>query len=148
MKMIHCSTMAIPLLSKALGVMPSNAAQAITCIENGDVIAGVIYDCYNGGSIQAHIWMDADHTPSKEWFAAIFDYPFNQLKVKKIIGQVRSNNLEAIALDEHFGFILEAIIEDYYEEGESLRVYSMRKEQCRVLNSPAWRKVIKLVSGA
>lgn len=147
MKSIHCSTMAIPLLAKALGVNPSNVAQAITCIEDGMVIAGVIYDCYNGASVQAHIWIDADHKPSKEWYVAIFDYPFNQLRVTKIMGQVKGNNSEARALDEHFGFILEAVIEDFYEEGEPLRIYSMRKEQCRVLNSPTWRKIVQRVSG-
>lgn len=137
--------MAIPLLSKCLGVMPSNVAQAITCIEDGLVIAGVIYDVYNGASVQAHIWIDAEHTPSKEWYVAIFDYPFNQLKVKKIMGQVKGSNEEALNIDSRFGFVTEAVIEDYYEEGVPLHILSMKKDQCMVLNSPKWRKVVERV---
>lgn len=147
MKSVHCSTMAMPLLCKALGVVPSNMAQAITCIEDGMVIAGVVYDCYTGASVQAHIWIDAEHTPSKEWFAAIFDYPFNQLRVKKIMGQVKGRNEEALNLDARFGFVTEAIIEDYYEEGEALHILSMQKHQSKILNSPAWRKVVTKVGG-
>lgn len=145
MKVIDCTTHALPLICKILNYMPSSHAQVIACMEDGVYIAGVVYDGYNGGSIGAHIWIDEGKRPCKEWFAAIFDYPFNRLKVNKIIGQVKGSNDEARTLDEHFGFVKEAEISQYYDDEDSLIIYTMRKDQCRVLNSPLWGKAMTRV---
>lgn len=147
MKIIDCTNQALPLLAKVLNYMPSSYAQVIACLEDGAPIAGVIYDGYNGATIGAHIWIDEGKMPSKEWFAAIFDYPFNKLQVVKIIGQVKSSNIEAIKLDENLGFMLEGVIEDYYDDGSALLIYTMRKDQSKILNSYAWRKVVARVRG-
>lgn len=146
-KMIDCRTAYLPFLCKALDYSPGPFANCIVCVrEDGRPVAGVIYDGYNGATIMAHIWVDAESTPSREWYAAIFDYPFNRLKVHKIVGQVRSTNEEAMKLDHHFGFELEAVISKFYDTGADLLVYTMTREQCRILNSPAWAKTVDLVS--
>lgn len=142
--MMHISSSAtyLPFLCKALEYTGSPLAQCIVCAdENNYPVAGVIFDGYNGAIIHAHIWVDAERTPLREWYSCIFDYPFNRIGVRKIIGQVNSNNIEAQKLDEHFGFVLEATVTDYYDDGASLLVYTLTREQCRVLNSSAWRKV-------
>lgn len=139
----------LAFLCKALQYVPSSLAECIMCVEaDGKPVAGVIYDNYNGHIIHAHIWIDAEKRPSREWYSAIFDYPFNRLEVRKVIGQVNSNNEEAAALDKHFGFVLEAELTDYYEDGASLLVYTLTREQCRVLNSPAWRAVNERIARA
>jgi len=147
---VHCSTMHLPFLGHMLQYQYSPKAVCICCVEaeTGKPLAGVIYDAYNGAIVMAHIWVEDLFTPSRDWIAAIFDYPFNQLGVKKIIGQVNSSNAEAIKLDEHFGFELECEVKEFYETGASLLVYSMNRSQCRVLNSPLWAKVIERVSRA
>lgn len=146
MKLI-CHTGYLPLLAKALEYNPSHLAQCIMCVDElGKPVAGVIYDGYNGQSVHCHIWMDAERRPSKIWMAAIFDWPFNRLGAKKLIGQVRSSNLEARKLDEHFGFKLEAVVSDYYEDHSSLFVYTLTRDNCLVLNSPKWQKTLELVS--
>lgn len=145
---ISTSTTYLPFLCRALEFTPTALAQCIVCVDaiTGHPVAGVIYDGYNGAIIHAHIWVDAERKPSRDWFGAIFDFPFNRCMATKIIGQVNSTNLEARRLDEHFGFVLEAEIKDYYDTGASLLVYTMTREQCRVLNSPAWGKVNERVS--
>jgi hypothetical protein len=131
-----------------LGAYPTIYAQCITCVDdNGKPLAGVLYDAYNGVSINVHIWVEVDAVPSKDWFAAIFDYPFNKLGVKKLLGQVAGNNDEALRLDKHFGFIEEGRIKDYSENGD-LVLLTMTKDQCRVLNSPRWAKVVRRVEAA
>lgn len=152
MTVLTTSNTYIPFLCKQLEYTATPLAVCIVCAEpTGAPIAGVVYDCYNGGSIHAHIWIDPERRPSREWFSVIFDYPFNQLNVKKIIGQVRSNNTDALKLDVHFGFIKEAEVLDYFESGESLQVYTLTREQCRILNSPLWArarsKVLRGVNG-
>ena len=145
MKVITASPTYLPFLCQRLEYTPSALAVCIVATEmDGTPVAGVIYDGYNGASIQCHIWVGGK--PHREWWAAIFDYPFHQLKVKKIIGQVREKNLEARKLDEHFGFHLEAKVADYYEDG-ALLVYTMTPEQCRVLTRPEWASVVKRIRG-
>jgi len=113
--------------------------QTIGLAENGELIAGVVYEDFNGRSVTAHIaakpgrrWM------TKEFLAVIFDYPFNQLKVEKLIGVVPSGNLEARRLDEHFGFTIEARLKDCHPTGDLL-IYTMRRDQCRWLG--LWEKL-------
>lgn len=144
MKWLDCSTLPLPLLCKKVNYFPTHMAQCIACIEEGTVIAGVVYDHYNDLTIQAHIWIEEGKVPSRAWFGAIFDYPFNRLGVHKILGQVAENNAEAQKLDEHFGFSEEARIRDFSLDGD-LILYSMTREQCRVLNSPVWNRTMDMV---
>lgn len=149
MSTISCSTTYLQFLSKALSYVPSPLAQCIVCIDdNGAPLAGVIYDGYNGAIVMAHIWVDAERRPSRNWMSAIFDYPFNRLRVGKIVGQVNANNVEARKLDEHFGFVLEAEVAEFYDDGASLLVYTMKRDQCRVLTSPRWARVNAIISRA
>lgn len=145
MKLIDCTTLYLPFLCKQLGYMPTVLAQCITCVDEAKPIAGVVYDNYNIKSISAHIWVGEGCVPSRDWYAAIFDYPFNRLGVTKIIGQVISNNDAAMRLDSHFGFVEEARVTDYSEDG-SIILYTMTREQCRILNSRAWAKVADKVA--
>lgn len=147
---IDCTPMALQFMCQKLNFCPTVNAQTVVCCEagTGKPLAGVIYDAYNGAIVMAHIWVDSEHNPSREWFAAIFDYPFNRLGVHKIVGQVNSANSDAIKLDTHFGFELECKVKGFYEGGGDLLVYTMTRDQCRILNSPAWAKVIERVSRA
>lgn len=148
MSYISSNLLYLPFLGQMLEYVPSHRAQCIMCVDEatGTPIAGVAYDGYNGHIIMAHIWIDKGRKPSKEWIAAIFDYPFNKLGIAKIIGQVRSSNHAALEIDKHFGFELEARIEDFYDNGDSLEVLTMRRDQCMILKSPKWAKVVDRVS--
>lgn len=141
---IDCTTLYVPFLCRELGYIPTPFVQSITCVKDGKPIAGVVYDNYNTVSIAAHIWIAHGAVPSRQWYAAIFDYPFNRLQVSKIIGQVVEGNPEAVRLDSHFGFVEEGRIKDHSPDGD-LILYTMTKAQCRVLNSPRWKKVADIV---
>jgi RimJ/RimL family protein N-acetyltransferase len=147
MKFIDCTTLYLPVLASHLNVYPTRYAQCITCVEDGKAIAGVIYDDFNTVSITAHIWISEDKKPCRDWFAAIFDYPFNRLGVKQIVGQVTGENATAQKLDGHFGFTEVARIKDYSPAGD-LIFYSMKREDCRVLNSELWSGVVSKVRAA
>lgn len=117
------------LMSKLGGVYSENAT-CIGCVVNNELVAGVIYDKYNGVSLHVSIW--AGSRPSWEFSCAIFDYPFNQIGVKKIVGLIFGNNEKSIRLAEHAGFILEGKVTDYCEEGDML-IYTMTPDQCRFI---------------
>lgn len=148
MSLISTSNYYIPFLCKALNYSPALTDQCIVCVdeESKHPIAGVIYSGYNGAIVMAHIWVDPERKPSPEWFGAIFDYPFNRMKVHKIVGQVNSTNADAVKLDLKFGFQLEAVVKGFYEGGNDLLVFTMTRDQCRVLTSPRWAKIMERIS--
>jgi RimJ/RimL family protein N-acetyltransferase len=107
-------------------------ASGIGWTRDGELIAGVCYDSYNGRSICMHVASERKHWLSRGFLAAVFGYPFQQLGVTKILGLVDSTNLKARRFDEHLGFVLEARITDAVPDGDLL-IYSMRRDQCRYL---------------
>lgn len=145
MKTLDCTTLCLPFLCHKLGYTPTALAQCIVCVDDGRPIAGVVYDNFNGTSVAAHIWVESGKRPSKEWFGAIFDYPFRRMGVRKIVGQVNSANHKAISLDEHFGFSEEARILDFFDSSD-LIFYTMTADSCRVLNTPRWGAVMDIIS--
>lgn len=100
--------------------------------ENGELIAGVLFDNYNGRSISMHVAATGKRWMNKAYLFACFHYPFMHLKVNKIIGLVDSTNLEAQRFDEHLGFSKEALIRDAGKIGD-LIIYSMTRPECRFL---------------
>jgi RimJ/RimL family protein N-acetyltransferase len=106
---------------------------AIGWEKNGALVAGVVFDLYNGASICMHVASDG----SKRWLTRefrrfCFRYAFEQLKVKKVIGIVPSTNEDALKFDANLGFIEEHRITDAHPEGD-LVLLSMTKQQCRWL---------------
>lgn len=98
------------------------------------LIAGVLYRNFNGANIEAHIAAQ----PGARWLTrsflwAMFDYPFNQLGVRRITGLVPAKNLAARRFDEHLGFVVEATLKDALP-GDDLIVYRLRREDCRWLS--------------
>lgn len=95
-------------------------------------VAGCLYESCNGSSIIGHLagigrkWMNREYL----WYC--YYYPFEELKVNKIIGIVESTNLEAQRLDEHMGFTLEATLKEAAPNGDLL-IYTMTKDQCKWL---------------
>lgn len=103
---------------------------------DGRLVVGVTYDGYTGSSICIHSRCDDPNATSREFYRLIFDYPFNQLKVKRVTGLVCCTNQRARRLDEKLGFKYEATLRDYFPGGDAI-VYVMRKEDCRFLRKRA-----------
>jgi len=102
--------------------------------EDGELIAGVVFNLYTGPSISMHVaavpgkrWM------TKEYLFRCFAYPFLQLKCRRITGLVRVDNLDAQRFDEHLGFKREGVLREACEDGTDMIVYGMLREECRFI---------------
>jgi len=109
------------------------SGQGIGLVRDDRLIAGVLYDDFTGQSVQMHVASDGSRRwMNREFLRISFDYPFNQLKVKKVIGLVDSTNQAALDFDHNLGFVTEAIIKDAGKHGD-MHILSMTRGQCRFL---------------
>jgi hypothetical protein len=99
------------------------------------LMGGVLCSNYTGrgGSVSMHVAGMQPHWVSHDLLWVSFDYPFNQLGVKKIFGQVPVSNKQAIDFDLKLGFRPELVIKDVYPDCDML-LLSMYREHCRFLD--------------
>ena len=101
---------------------------------DGNLVAVVGYCSFMPNACQMHIAaVDEVNWMSRDLLWAAFDYPFNVLGVKVILGQICGSNEDALRLNRHLGFKVVAEIPDAHMDGD-LVIMAMRKEDCRWLN--------------
>jgi RimJ/RimL family protein N-acetyltransferase len=105
--------------------------QAIGKVVDGKLVAGVLYEDFNGANVVCHIagegqWAD------RRFLAVIFDYPMNQLKVNRITVPIVSTNYKSIRLVEKMGFQLECTLKNAAPNADML-LYCMFKNECKYL---------------
>lgn len=107
------------------------AAVGIGLERDGKLVAGVVYNEWNGVNINMHVASDGSKRwMTREYLKACFEYPFNQAKVLRVTGLVGEGNLAARKFDEHLGFELETTLKRAHPTGDLL-VYVMWKERCK-----------------
>lgn len=107
---------------------------AIGWEKDGELVAGTLFDMFNGRSICMHVALDKPIT--RTFLKTCFDYVFNQLGVQKAIGLVDSTNDSALRFDSHLGFVEEARIKDAGKSGD-LVLLTMNRAQCRWITGEA-----------
>ena len=113
------------------------------CIADYDkkdcLTGGVLYTDYWGGSVMMHVAGFKPHWGGKGLLWLAFDYPFNQIKVKKVFGLVPEYNWRARHFDLHLGFKMEYLINGVFDRVDNINgmyLMSMKREECRWLDMP------------
>lgn len=110
----------------------TEGAQAIGWEVDGVIVAGVVYDGFNGNNVFMHVAaIDGASWLTRKYLKACFLYPFEQLKVSRITGFVEASNFAARKFDEHLGFTKEAVLKGAASDGGDVILYVMRREGCR-----------------
>lgn len=107
---------------------------AIGLEADGEIVAGVVYECHTGPSVMMHVASDGSRawlTPA--YLAACFRYPFLTLGCLRVTGVVRADNHAAQRFDEHLGFRREGVIRSACADGSDLILYGMLRSECRYL---------------
>lgn len=99
--------------------------------DQGNLIAGVLYEDWNGANIMCHIAGEGNWA-SRRFLNVIFDYPFNRLKVRRITVPVGSTNIKSIHLVTRMGFALESTLAQAIPSG-NLLLYRMFRSECQYL---------------
>jgi hypothetical protein len=101
----------------------------------GMLMGGILYEKWrHGASVEMHMASNTKRWVSRYLLWMGFDYPFNQLGCKKVIGYTPALKYEALMALNKLGFTREGFIADVFADGSGMVISSMYKEQCRYLD--------------
>ena len=104
---------------------------SIGIVENGHIVAGVVYTMYTGTGVCMHVASNKEGWLTKDFLRMAFQYTFIQLGCRRVTGLVRSDNYQAQKFDEHLGFKREGVIREGDDDGCDLIIYGMLRSECR-----------------
>ena len=123
------------IMQRVGGVFNETTDQSIAVHRGGVIRGGVVYTGFIHASIMVHMAGSEDNWATRDFLWMVFDYAFNQLGVRKLIGLVASSNTRAISVDLRLGFRLEGRLTDCLPDpNDDLLILTMLKRDCRWLN--------------
>lgn len=99
---------------------------------DGELLGGAVYQNYTRTSIAMHVAGFCDDWLSKDLLWIGFHYPFVQLGVERIFGQVPESNVRALEFDLRLGFKELIRIDGVFPDG-GLVVVVMERGECKWL---------------
>ena len=127
------------------GAFDPNRSVAIGLERDGKLVAGTVYENWNGRSVVCHIaWQRV--TPA--YMAAVYDYAYNVAGVDKIIGPISSNHTRALALVSKMGFSEEARIKDAAHDSGDIVLMTLTPDKCRFLEPRYGQKITSTATSA
>ena len=114
---------------------------AIARVRDDVLLGGVIFTDYTGESIHIHTASWDDHWVNRDLAFVVFDYPFNQLGVKRIFGRLPESNYLALRFNRHCGFREVARVEGVYRHNVAQIVMRCDREDCRFLGKFKPRRI-------
>jgi RimJ/RimL family protein N-acetyltransferase len=101
-----------------------------------ELMGGSVFSNYTHESIGMHVAHWVPNWINRELLFHTFGYPFLQLGVARIFGQVPADNADALRFDLHLGFREIARIPKVFKGGVDDIVVCMEKDECRFLRRP------------
>lgn len=117
------------------GLAKSDDMRAIGLRHNGQLVAGAVYEGFNG----RNLWVHLAGLPGRCWLnrrflQAGFHYPFVTCGVDRLSGYVAASNTDARRFDEHVGFQEEARLKGAAPDGGDVIIYVMWRKDCRYVD--------------
>ena len=106
---------------------------ALGLVKDGDLKAGVIYNNLDGTNLCMHVGaVDGCRWMTPAFLFAAFDYPFNELRMRRVTAPIKSRNKKSIEFVRNLGFTHDGTLKHYYAD-DDLHLYGLLKEDCRFL---------------
>ena len=123
----------IDWVAKQVGSVPWDHAYGMGMMnEDGEIYCGIVLEDYNQVNASIHVAGIGNYWLSRTFLNSVFDYTFNQLKLKRLTGLVAQGNDAALRFDLRLGFKVEAVLKDAHQDGD-IYLLVMRREDCRFL---------------
>lgn len=110
----------------------STDMKGLCLVREGETIAAVLYEQFNG----QNIFMHCAATPGKKWLNRHFLYeafkhPFLTLGANRITLWIHNDNIPSRRFAQHLGFTQEAKLSGAGEQGQDVVIYRMFRRDCR-----------------
>jgi hypothetical protein len=99
----------------------------------------MVYTTFLGGAIAMHVAGVEDNWPTRDWLWMIFDFPFRQLGVRKVLGPVEASNARALKIDKQLGFREVTRLPDVMADGGDLIILEMTRAEWE---AGRWSKIV------
>lgn len=120
-------------VARQVGSVPWDHAYGMGLVDaDGEILCGVVLEDYNQVNACIHVAGIGKYWLSRTFLYAVFDYAFNQLKLKRLTGLVAQGNDAALRFDLHLGFRVECVLTDAHPDGD-IYLLVMRRSDCRFL---------------
>lgn len=124
----------LPWAQERIGVAFRRDAYTIGLEKDGKIVAVVIFDSFGEFDCNMHIASDGTRAwMNKSLLLAAFAYPFIQLGLLRLTGLVPADNADALAFDEHIGFVREGYHPKAGPGGKDLISLGLMREACRFI---------------
>lgn len=106
-------------------------AKALGVVQDGELVAGVTYEHWNGVHLQPNIAIDSKRWANRDTLRQLFSYPFVQLNCEAMTILVAASNEKSLTLVTKMGFELEAMIKFAAYDGSAMIVLKMYRDSCK-----------------
>ncbi len=117
-------------MANELGSPGFGECSALGIVHNDRLIAGVVYSTYKHPSIEGSIASISTNWCTRNIMHHLFNYPFNQLKCRRITLLIKTEDTKIKAMAARAGFIHEGTLRHSLENGDQ-EIYGMLKSECR-----------------
>lgn len=119
-------------VSRFYAVGRTEQMKGLCLTRDGDVIAAVIFDDFNG----TNVFMHCAAKPGKKWLNRhflheAFKHPFVTLGANRITLWIEKTNIASRIFARHLGFHHETTLEGAAQDGGDVVIYRMFKQDCR-----------------
>jgi RimJ/RimL family protein N-acetyltransferase len=124
-----------PWAEQRIGHIPPFEKFTGIAIFRADLLLGcVLYTDFTGRSICMHVASNGSrHWATPKFLRMVFEYPFNELNVRRVTALVVESNSDAMKLDQHLGFRIEGRLREAAWDGGDVVVLGMLRRECRFL---------------
>lgn len=128
-------------VEQQLGASFGEHAQGIGWQRGGEIICGAVYEGYNGANVYVHIAKMHGVKFPAAFIAAFVDYPFNQLRVRRMSAMIPSINEPSQEFAQKLGATLEGRMPEAVENGDLLVFGLLRRDAAKWLSEPYQRRL-------
>lgn len=108
-------------------------AKAIGLVREDEITAVTVFDNFSKCDCNIHIASDGTRCwMNKSFLLASFAFPFLQLRLRRVTGLVREDNVDALDFDQKLGFVIEGRHPDAEPNGALISLGLLRRN-CRFI---------------
>lgn len=122
-------------------LLPCPATQSLGLMSRQNIVAGVVYNGWTGGSCHMHIAVEGRLT--REFLHAMFRYPLVHCGLAAVLAAPSGANHKCIRFARHCGFEEFHRVKGGSDNGEDLVLMELRRENCRFLGEDYARTILK-----